>query len=51
MSNILFRNYTGLEDNQVLKIKLKGQQDTLFGRVGIIGGLQPSARMETHKYC
>ncbi len=41
MSNILFRNYIGLEDNQVLRIKLQRQQDALFGLIGMIGGLQP----------
>jgi hypothetical protein len=40
MTNYLFSNYLGLDDNQVLKIKLKDQEDILIGRIISVGGVQ-----------
>jgi hypothetical protein len=37
MTNYLFSNYLGLDDNQVLKIKLKDQEDILIGRIISVG--------------
>jgi|JI6StandDraft_1071083.scaffolds.fasta_scaffold23930_4 hypothetical protein len=40
MTNFLFSNYLGLDDNQVVKIKLNGQNEILFGRIISVGGVQ-----------
>ena len=40
MTNFLFSNYLGLDDNQVVKVKLKDQPEILIGRIVSVGGVQ-----------